>query len=132
MALLAVMTFESLFRERRDRLVRLAVGLCGDRAVAEELVQDAFAELSRRWDTGRRPRRLPAGLGGQPMPRTYRRWLGAPGSLRPLPATPPLVDHRSRADEVWALLLRLSPRRRAALVLRLLRGPVDRRDRCRC
>lgn len=38
-----------LFRERRVALFRLAVFLVDDRAVAEELVQDAFATLHRRW-----------------------------------------------------------------------------------
>ena len=38
-----------LFRERRVDLFRLAVFLVDDRAVAEELVQDAFATLHRRW-----------------------------------------------------------------------------------
>jgi RNA polymerase sigma-70 factor (sigma-E family) len=38
-----------LFRERRVALFRLAVFLVDDRAVAEDLVQEAFATLHRRW-----------------------------------------------------------------------------------
>jgi len=38
-----------LFRQRRVDLFRLAVFLVDDRAVAEDLVQEAFAVLHRRW-----------------------------------------------------------------------------------
>ena len=38
-----------LYREQRLSMLRLAVFLVGDRHVAEELVQDAFAQLYRRW-----------------------------------------------------------------------------------
>ena len=40
---------EGLYRSERDRLLRLAVLLVGDRATAEDVVHDAFAELHRRW-----------------------------------------------------------------------------------
>ncbi|HJQ03021.1 MAG TPA: SigE family RNA polymerase sigma factor [Jatrophihabitans sp.] len=39
----------TLFRQRRVDLFRLAVFLVDDRAAAEDLVQDAFATLHRRW-----------------------------------------------------------------------------------
>jgi RNA polymerase sigma-70 factor (sigma-E family) len=38
-----------LFQQRRVDLFRLAVFLVDDRAVAEDLVQEAFATLHRRW-----------------------------------------------------------------------------------
>ena len=38
-----------LWRQQRSRLVRLAVGLTGDRDAAEEIVQEAFAALLGRW-----------------------------------------------------------------------------------
>jgi RNA polymerase sigma-70 factor (sigma-E family) len=38
-----------LFRQRRVDLFRLAVFLVDDRALAEDLVQEAFATLHRRW-----------------------------------------------------------------------------------
>jgi RNA polymerase sigma-70 factor (sigma-E family) len=40
-----------LYRAEWARLLRLAVLLAGDRSVAEDLVQDAFASLQRRWDS---------------------------------------------------------------------------------
>ena len=40
-----------LYREQRLTLLRLAVFLVDDRGVAEDLVQDAFAQLYKRWHT---------------------------------------------------------------------------------
>jgi hypothetical protein len=40
---------DDLFRSRRDASIRLAVFLVGDVAAAEEIVQDAFLEVTRRW-----------------------------------------------------------------------------------
>ncbi|MEQ0564411.1 SigE family RNA polymerase sigma factor [Amycolatopsis sp. NEAU-NG30] len=48
-----------LFRTHRPGLVRLAVLLLGDRGLAEDVVQDAFVALFRRW-----PLDDPAGAGG--------------------------------------------------------------------
>lgn len=108
-------SIESLFRDRWDRLVRLAVGLCGDRAVAEEIVQESFAELSRRWDAVDDPAAyLRAAVVNRC--RNHRRWVGL-RALRPLP-TPTLIVRDPEVDEIWAVLARLSPRRRAAVVLR--------------
>jgi RNA polymerase sigma-70 factor (ECF subfamily) len=42
-------TFESFFRAEYGRVVGLAFVLCGRRAVAEELAQDAFVQAYRRW-----------------------------------------------------------------------------------
>lgn len=39
-----------LFHGEYDAMVRLAYVVCGDRHDAEEIVQDAFAEVHRRWD----------------------------------------------------------------------------------
>jgi RNA polymerase sigma-70 factor (sigma-E family) len=42
-------TVEQLFQQRRVDLFRLAMFLVDDRAAAEDLVQEAFATLHRRW-----------------------------------------------------------------------------------
>ena len=47
--------FERLFVAERMPMVRLAALLVGSRAVAEEVVQDAFASVSERWDGLDRP-----------------------------------------------------------------------------
>jgi RNA polymerase sigma-70 factor (sigma-E family) len=46
---------EELWIERRAGLLRLAYLLTGSRAVAEDVVQDAFVQLHRRWDSVRAP-----------------------------------------------------------------------------
>lgn len=43
-----------LFRERHLELVRLALLVVGDLATAEDVVQDAFEQLHKRWHTLRR------------------------------------------------------------------------------
>ena len=46
---------ESLFVVERVPMVRLATLMVGSRAIAEEVVQDAFASVSERWDGLDRP-----------------------------------------------------------------------------
>ncbi len=46
----AAATVTALYAEHALGLVRLAVVLTGDRAAAEDIVQDAFLGLYRRWD----------------------------------------------------------------------------------
>ena len=53
----------TLYAEHALGLVRLAVVLTGDRGAAEDIVQDAFLGLYRRWDQPARhdrAARLPA------------------------------------------------------------------------
>ncbi|GAB3881514.1 SigE family RNA polymerase sigma factor [Kibdelosporangium lantanae] len=45
------MSVTDLYRRERPGLLRLAVLLVGDAALAEDLVQDAFVALHRRWRT---------------------------------------------------------------------------------
>src|SRR5579863_8024596 len=53
---------EDLYREHALGLVRFALLLTGDRATAEDVVQDAFLGLHRHWDEVRDPARLLAYL----------------------------------------------------------------------
>ncbi|MFN8027141.1 MAG: SigE family RNA polymerase sigma factor [Acidimicrobiia bacterium] len=48
-------TFEELWAERRPALLRLAYLLTGSRAGAEDVVQDAFVQLHRKWNGVRTP-----------------------------------------------------------------------------
>ena len=48
-AVAAPESFEALYRERWDPMVRLAYLLTGSQAIAEELVQDAFVSVHRSW-----------------------------------------------------------------------------------
>jgi RNA polymerase sigma-70 factor (sigma-E family) len=47
--------FEDLFAAERGPMTRLAYLLVGSEAVAEEVVQDAFAQVYERWDRLDRP-----------------------------------------------------------------------------
>ena len=42
--------FDTFFSRERDAVLGLAFALTGDRAVAEDIVQDAFLEAFRKWD----------------------------------------------------------------------------------
>jgi RNA polymerase sigma-70 factor (sigma-E family) len=53
---------EDLYREHALGLVRFALLLTGDRATAEDVVQDAFLGLHRHWDQVRDPGRVLAYL----------------------------------------------------------------------
>ena len=49
-------SLEAVFEAEETSLLRYAFGLVGRRAVAEELVQDAFLRLHEHWDDVRQPR----------------------------------------------------------------------------
>lgn len=42
-------SFDAFYRREYGRVLALAVALCGDRGVAEDLVQDAFVAAHQRW-----------------------------------------------------------------------------------
>lgn len=46
----SVTSIERLYQAEQPRLLRLAAMLVGDRATAEDIVQDAFSATQRRWD----------------------------------------------------------------------------------
>lgn len=111
----------ALYRERYGPMVRLAYLLTGDRAVAEELVQDAFVSVHRGWDRATNP---PAYL-RTTVVNACRSW----GRRRVLE-----IDRRPRApepatlvtDELWDVLRTLPARQRAAVVLRYYEDLPDR------
>jgi RNA polymerase sigma factor (sigma-70 family) len=102
-----------VYRAQRLPLVRLAYLLTGDRSVAEEIVQDAFAATLRVWPSVRDPVKYlrTAVVNGSRSWGRRRRLDVLHRATRP--------DHSTLvADEMWDALERLSPRRRAAIVLR--------------
>jgi len=115
-------TFEALYRERWDPMVRLAYLLTGSQAIAEELVQDAFVSVHRAWS-----RSVPAN------PTAYlrvavvnacRSW-GRRRSLEVLRRPAPPEPTSLVADEMWDVLQTLPPRQRAAIVLRFYEDLPD-------
>ncbi|HEX2058754.1 MAG TPA: sigma-70 family RNA polymerase sigma factor [Actinomycetota bacterium] len=115
---------DDLYREHGFAATRLAYLLTGDRARAEDLVQDAFVRVLARVRQIREPHSLRAYLNRTLVnlaKNAYRsegrlRAFVASGRAAP-PASSSLPDLEGR-DELHAHLLRLPYRQRAALVLR--------------
>lgn len=111
-----------LYRERYQPMVRLAYLLTGDRAVAEELVQDAFVSVHRNWARATNP---PAYLRTAVVNAT-RSW-GRHRTLelhrRPTHPDPSVLV----ADEMWDTLQVLPMRQRTAIVLRFYEDLPDAR-----
>ena len=117
---------EDLYRQRRVPLFRLAVLLTDDRAVAEEIVQDAFAVLVRRWDAVNDPAAASGYLRTTvinaarkhgrrvTLTRKYLR-VGEPDAL---PGSDYLLLLAEEHRGVLAALRRLPRRQREVLVLR--------------
>lgn len=110
-------TFIDVYRSRYAEMVRVVRLTTGSNALAEEIVQDAFAELYRRFDTLIKP---DAYLQRAVMSRSTS-WLRRRilerrhlDGLRPEPAWSHNADTLGVLDAVG----RLSSRQRAAVVLR--------------
>jgi len=107
--------FEALYLAHQVRCIRLATVIIGDRSIAEEIVQDAFIEVSRRWENLDNP----AGYLRTAVVNRCRNHLRRlEVSRRKAPPPPRLEVDAPELDELWTVLFRLPPRRRAALVLR--------------
>jgi RNA polymerase sigma factor (sigma-70 family) len=107
--------FEDVYRDAYHRMTRVAHMLTGHNDVAEEVVQDAFVGLYRRFDTVADPRGyLYRSVVNGCRQRHRRRQVGE--RLRTLRVTTEVAP--PEIDETWRALDTLSPRRRAAVVLR--------------
>jgi RNA polymerase sigma-70 factor (sigma-E family) len=116
-------TFSDLYREHALGLTRLAFLMVGDRQTAEDVVQEAFLGLYRRWRSLREPDKAlvyarSAVLNGSRSVLRRRR-LPFTGSHLP-PAWSAEAEAMVGEDrrEVLAALQRLPSRQREALVLR--------------
>lgn len=106
---------DELFRARWGPSVRLATALTSDRALAEELVQEAFLEVTRRWDVLDNPEGyLRTTVVNRCRSHHRRQGIARRKVLPP----PPLEVEAPELDELWQVLARLPAKRRAALVLR--------------
>lgn len=102
-----------LFRAERINFVRLAYLLTGQRAVAEEIVQDAFISTCQAWAGVLDPTRYLRTT----VVNRCRSWGRHQRVVRAYPVGQPEAVTQE-ADELWDALGRLDPRRRAAVVLR--------------
>jgi RNA polymerase sigma-70 factor (sigma-E family) len=114
----------ALYRDHAVGLIRLAYLMLGDRAAAEDVVQDAFCGLYRRWDRLADPSGALAYVrssvlnGGRTALR--RRALGHRVTAYQPPAgsAEAAVLSREERQEVMRAVRRLPDRQREALVLR--------------
>ena len=125
--------FDTFFEEEHERLYKALYFVTGNRQDAEELMQDAFLKLWERWDsiheiedpTGYLFR---IGLNGFRMRR--RRTAMSVRKVIPVPEARDLFSDAEMRADVRALLLQLTPRQRAALLLVDLLGyPSERAAR---
>lgn len=126
------MTFEEFAAARLPAVLRFAGVLTGDRALAEDVVQDALIRASGRWQT----------IGQLDRPEAYvrkmivneflswrrRSWRlvpgGTGGGLVGQPIPDPAADYAER-DAITFELAKLPRRQRAVLVLRYYQGLSD-------
>jgi RNA polymerase sigma-70 factor (sigma-E family) len=110
-----VVSFDDVYRRESVAMVRLALLLVGSQEQAEEIVQDAFAQLFERWDRIDRPGAYLRTCVVNGCRRTHRRRRqddrAAAGAPRLLPAD-------LGANDMLDALAALPARRRAAVVLR--------------
>ena len=115
---------EALFRERYRPMVSLAYLLVRDATVAEELVQDAFLAVQRRWETIEDP---PAYL-RTAVVNACRSW-GRRQQVRRDHLSTLIVESApgadAVADELWDALATLPERQRTAVVLRYYEDASD-------
>jgi RNA polymerase sigma-70 factor (sigma-E family) len=113
-----------LYHRHADGARRLAYLLTGDRELAEDITHEAFIKLVGRWHDIRHPEAFGSYLrttvvnltrGHFRRLRVERNYLAGERSKRSDEAGLPDVEGR---DEMWRRLQRLSPRQRAAIVLR--------------
>jgi RNA polymerase sigma-70 factor (sigma-E family) len=114
----------ALYRSHGDRAVRLAYLLTGDRALAEDLVQDAFVRLAGRlahlrdqgaFDAYLRRTVVNLAMSHYRRAKLEREYLDR---QRMLPAAPHVSVEVDDRRDLWEALGLLTERQRAAVVLR--------------
>ncbi|MHB8504917.1 MAG: RNA polymerase sigma factor [Acidimicrobiales bacterium] len=113
--------FANFYRDAVGPCQRLTYLLVGDAGAAEELTQDAFIAVYRRFRSVRDPYAYARACivhAAARRGRRDRRWRQA----APLLARPDAIDDGSR-DEFGALVAALTPRQATAVFLRLLHRP---------
>lgn len=111
-----VAQLETLYRVEYAGMVRLAYTLLGSNAESEEIVQDSFVEVFRRWDEVLKPGAyLRCTVVSRCRSALQRRKMRGRH-----PVEEPSVS--APASELWDVLIRLSDDQRVAIVLRYYGG----------
>ena len=111
---------ENLYAAHAPDAARLAYLLTGDRALAEDLVQDAFVRLFGRFRDLRRPEAFGAYLRKTVvnLARSHFRRKSVERTYLEKESRQPRASGPAAPDEMWDALGTLRPRQRAAIVLR--------------
>jgi len=116
----AAPSFEAFFEAQRTRLFGALVVMTGNRAEAEEILQDAFLKVWERWERVAEMDE-PVGFLYRTAMNLFRKRLRRAGvavrkAVHLLPGHDGLAEVETR-DEAVRLLQRLTPRERAAIVV---------------
>jgi RNA polymerase sigma-70 factor (sigma-E family) len=125
-------TVADLARDHALELLRFAYLLCGDRVLAEDLLQDALLGMHRRFP-GRLAVDNPVGYACRAMANAnvnrLRRRSSSELVVDPVPDHPAVgahnADDAAERDVLWRALRRLPARQRTVLVLRFYNDATD-------
>jgi RNA polymerase sigma-70 factor (ECF subfamily) len=112
--------FEEIFEAERDRLLKTFTVITGNRAEAEDIVQDAFLKIWERWDSVRAMDDPVAYLNRTAINCFHSRTRRALVALKRMTGNTPAPDAFELADDrhvVARALPSLTPRQRAALIV---------------
>jgi RNA polymerase sigma-70 factor (sigma-E family) len=125
-----VMTFDEFTRQQLPPLLRFAKVLCGDRALAEDVVQEVLIRLHARWSQLDQVTRLDAYV-RKMIVNEYVSWRRKWARVVPLPNVwphefiPDHADAHAARDALVAEMAKLPPKQRAVIVLRYYGGLSD-------
>ena len=119
-----MISFDEFVTARGPALLRFGYLMCGDRHLAEDILQEVLAKVYRRW--GRIARtEPPEAYVRRAILHQYLSWRRRRSSTEAVVADVPehpdgglMADHVAVRDEMWALLGTLPRVQRAVLVLR--------------
>lgn len=126
-------SFEEYVTASSGRLLRFAYVLCGDRFLAEDLVQDVLSRTHRHWL--RVESENPDAYLRAALVRAHLSWRRRRVSTEKVLAEPPepsagsvdFTQQLASRDELWSLLASLPRAQRAVMVLRFYEDLDDRR-----
>ena len=126
------MTFDEFIAARLPALLRYAMFLTGDGHLADDLVQESMVKAHSHWKRVERAD-SPELYVRRMVTNTYLSWRRGNWFRRAIPygdvpdtGVPDETEATALRQDLWARLLALPPRQRAAVVLRFYEGMSDR------